>query len=376
MNLADNAQKARSVDSLLNFETVKYYGAEKYEVEAYREAILNFQKEEYRSILTLNMLNTIQNLVVCGGLLAGSMLCAHLVVNTHELTVGQYVLFATYIIQLYVPLNWFGTFYRQIQKNFVDMENMFDLMKEEEEIIDAPDAPELAVSRGGIEFTNVTFGYSSERIILKNVSFSVPPGKTIALVGPSGAGKSTIVRLLFRFYDVHSGSITIDGQNIKTVQQDSLRKAIGVVPQDTVLFNNTIKYNIQYGRLSAADVDVISAARSADIHDKIMAFPAKYDTEVGERGLRLSGGEKQRVAIGMLITTTPSIPRNCLIPIFSHSIFSSNHFEGAGSCFAGRSDKCVGHTNRTKHTIGAGARVCQSNNNNCRPSSVDDYPFG
>lgn len=306
MNLADNAQKARSVDSLLNFETVKYYGAEKYEVEAYREAILKFQTEEYRSILTLNMLNSAQNVIVCGGLLAGSMLCAHLVVNVHELTVGQYVLFATYIIQLYVPLNWFGTFYRQIQKNFVDMENMFELMREEEDIIDAPDAPELAVVRGGIDFSNVTFGYTLDRTILKNISFSVPPGKTVALVGPSGAGKSTIVRLLFRFYDVHGGSISIDGQNIKTVQQDSLRKAIGVVPQDTVLFNNTIKYNIQYGRLSAADVDVISAARSADIHDKIMAFPAKYDTEVGERGLRLSGGEKQRVAIGERLFCLPS----------------------------------------------------------------------
>lgn len=302
MNLADNAQKARSVDSLLNFETVKYYGAEKYETEAYREAILKFQKEEYNSILTLNMLNSIQNLVVCGGLLAGSLLCAHLVVNVHELTVGQYVLFATYIIQLYVPLNWFGTFYRQIQKNFVDMENMFELMREQEDIIDAPDAPELAVARGGIEFTNVSFGYTPERTILKDITFSVAPGKTVALVGPSGAGKSTIVRLLFRFYDINGGTILIDGQNIKTVQQDSLRKAIGVVPQDTVLFNNTIKYNIQYGRLSAADVDVISAARSADIHDKIMAFPAKYDTEVGERGLRLSGGEKQRVAIGIYMS--------------------------------------------------------------------------
>lgn len=175
---------------------------------------------------------------------------------------------------------------------------MFDLLKEDQEIIDAPDAPELSIVRGGIDFSNVTFGYTPERIVLKNVSFSVPHGKTVALVGPSGAGKSTVVRLLFRFYDVQGGSILIDGQNIKTVQQDSLRKAIGVVPQDTVLFNNTIKYNIKYGRLEAADVDIISAARAADIHDKIMNFPDKYETQVGERGLRLSGGEKQRVAIG------------------------------------------------------------------------------
>lgn len=300
MNLADNAQKARAVDSLLNFETVKYYGAERYEVEEYREAILKYQKEEFSANLTLNMLNTIQNVIVCGGLLAGSLLCAYLVVQTNDLTAGQYVLFASYIIQLYVPLNWFGTFYRQIQKNFVDMENMFELMKEEEEIIDAPDAPDLQITRGSIEFVNVSFGYSAERVILKNLTFSVPPGKTVALVGPSGAGKSTIIRLLFRFYDVQTGLISIDGQNIKTVKQESLRNAIGVVPQDTVLFNNTIKYNIQYGRLSAADVDVISAARSADIHEKIMNFPEKYDTQVGERGLRLSGGEKQRVAIGKL----------------------------------------------------------------------------
>lgn len=179
------------------------------------------------------------------------------------------------------------------------MENMFDLLKEDQEVIDAPDAPELMISRGGIEFSNVTFGYTPGRVILKNISFSVPSGRTIALVGPSGSGKSTIIRLLFRFYDVQSGIISVDGQNIKTVKQDSLRSSIGVVPQDTVLFNNSIKYNIKYGRLTANDADVISAARAADIHEKIMNFPEKYDTQVGERGLRLSGGEKQRVAIGL-----------------------------------------------------------------------------
>lgn len=175
---------------------------------------------------------------------------------------------------------------------------MFDLLKEDQEVIDDPNAPELSLVRGGIDFTNVSFSYTPERMILKNVSFNVPAGKTVALVGPSGSGKSTIIRLLFRFYDVQSGSINVDGQNIKEVQQKSLREAIGVVPQDTVLFNNTIKYNIKYGKITAADVDVISAARAADIHEKIMNFPSKYDTQVGERGLRLSGGEKQRVAIG------------------------------------------------------------------------------
>ncbi|KAK0175312.1 hypothetical protein PV327_009070 [Microctonus hyperodae] len=307
MNLADNARNARSVDSLLNFETVKYYGAEKYEVNSYREAILTFQIEEWKSMITLNILNTMQNIIVCAGLLAGSLLCLDLIVYEKTLTVGDYVLFASYIIQLYVPLNWFGTYYRAIQKNFIDMENMFDLLREEQEILDAPGAGPLIIERGQVEFANVTFGYSPEKIILKNVSFTVPAGKTIALVGPSGAGKSTIMRLLFRFYDVEQGSISIDGQNIKTVKQDSLRSAIGVVPQDTVLFNNTIKYNIQYGQIDAPEADVIAAAKSADIHEKILTFPEGYETQVGERGLRLSGGEKQRVAIARTMLKAPKI---------------------------------------------------------------------
>uniref|UniRef100_A0A1B0CZW1 ATP-binding cassette sub-family B member 6 n=1 Tax=Phlebotomus papatasi TaxID=29031 RepID=A0A1B0CZW1_PHLPP len=307
MNLADNAQKARSVDSLLNFETVKYYGAEQYEVDCYREAILKYQVEEWRSLVTFNILNTTQNIIVCAGLLAGSMLCAYMVAYEKGLSVGDYVLFASYIIQLYVPLNWFGTYYRAIQKNFVDMENMFDLMREDQEVIDAPGAGPMLIYNGGIDFSNVSFGYSPEKLVLDNVSFRVPPGKTMALVGPSGSGKSTIIRLLFRFYDVSSGAIVIDGQNIKTVKQASLRKAIGVVPQDTVLFNNTIRYNIQYGRVDASDIDVITAARSADIHERILTFPDQYDTQVGERGLRLSGGEKQRVAIARTILKSPSI---------------------------------------------------------------------
>ncbi|EFA05094.1 ATP-binding cassette sub-family B member 6 [Tribolium castaneum] len=307
MNLADNETRARSVDSLLNFETVKYYGAEQYEVEAFREAILRYQVEEWKSNITLNILNTVQNIIICTGLLAGSLLCAWMVVEKGELRVGDYVLFATYIVQLYVPLNWFGTYYRAIQKNFVDMENMFDLLKEDQEVIDAPNAGPIAVKRGAVEFNNVSFGYLPERLVLKNVTFSVPQGKTVALVGPSGSGKSTIIRLLFRFYDVETGSVIIDGQNIKTVTQESLRRAIGVVPQDTVLFNNTIRYNIKYGRLTATDADVIEAARGADIHDRILTFPDAYDTQVGERGLRLSGGEKQRVAIARTLLKAPMI---------------------------------------------------------------------
>lgn len=307
MNLADNAQKARSVDSLLNFETVKYYGAESYEVDCYKKAILDFQVEEWKSMITLNILNILQNIIICCGLLAGSLLCLHMVVAGTGLTIGDYILFASYIIQLYVPLNWFGTYYRAIQKNFVDMENMFDLLKEEQEIIDAPGAGELEVKWGQVEFSNVSFSYTPDRVVLRNISFIAPAGKIIAFVGPSGAGKSTILRLLFRFYDIEEGSILIDGQNVKTVKQSSLRNAIGVVPQDTVLFNNTIKYNIQYGRIDAPETDIIESARNADIHDKILTFPNGYETQVGERGLRLSGGEKQRVAIARTILKAPKI---------------------------------------------------------------------
>ncbi|CAB3368075.1 Hypothetical predicted protein [Cloeon dipterum] len=306
MNLADNLQKARSVDSLLNFETVKYYGAEDYEVSNYKDAILSYQKEEWKATAALSLLNTLQNFIISGGLLAGSLLCVHMVVNHQTLTVGDYVLFSSYILQLYVPLNWFGTYYRMIQKNFIDMENMFDLLNEEQEVIDAPGAPGLDVKRGALEFNNVNFSYVPERVVLRNVSFSAPPGKTVALVGPSGSGKSTIIRLLFRFYDVDNGAILIDGQNIKTVNQKSLRKFMGVVPQDTVLFNNSIKYNIRYGRLTASDQEVVEAAQYADIHDRINTFPSGYDTQVGERGLKLSGGEKQRVAIARTILKAPA----------------------------------------------------------------------
>ncbi|XP_030748456.1 ATP-binding cassette sub-family B member 6, mitochondrial-like [Sitophilus oryzae] len=307
MNLADNDTRARSVDSLLNFETVKYYGAESYEVEAFKEAIYKFQGEEFKANLSLNFLNTAQNIIISGGLLAGSLLCAYMVADKHVFTAGDYVLFATYIVQLYVPLNWFGTYYRSIQKNFIDMENMFDLLKEDQDIIDAPGAGPLVVKKGAVEFNNVTFNYVPERLVLKNITFSVPPGKTVALVGPSGSGKSTIIRLLFRFYDIETGSIIIDGHNIKTVTQESLRRAVGVVPQDTVLFNNTIMYNIKYGRLTATDADAIDAAKGADIHDRILTFPNQYDTQVGERGLRLSGGEKQRVAIARTLLKAPAI---------------------------------------------------------------------
>ncbi|EPQ18451.1 ATP-binding cassette sub-family B member 6, mitochondrial [Myotis brandtii] len=306
MNTQENATRARAVDSLLNFETVKYYNAEGYEVERYREAIIKYQGLEWKSSASLVLLNQTQNLVIGLGLLAGSLLCAYFV-SEQKLQVGDFVLFGTYIIQLYMPLNWFGTYYRMIQTNFIDMENMFDLLKEETEVKDLAGAGPLRFQRGQIEFENVHFSYADGRETLQDVSFTVMPGQTLALVGPSGAGKSTILRLLFRFYDISSGCIRIDGQDISQVTQISLRSHIGVVPQDTVLFNDTIANNIRYGRITAGNDEVQAAAKAAGIHDAIVAFPEGYETQVGERGLKLSGGEKQRVAIARTILKAPNI---------------------------------------------------------------------
>nr|CAG4645401.1 EOG090X02PU [Lynceus sp. MCZ IZ 141354] len=306
MNEQDNKLRARAVDSLLNFETVKYYGAEKYEVQQYQDVMLKYQAEEWKSTASLNVLNTVQNIIMTGGLLAGSLLCVHLVVDVKSLTVGDFVLFGSVLSQLYTPLNWFGTYYRVIQQSFIDVENMLDLLKEKQEVKDNPGALPLKVTRGRIEFKNVCFGYRPERDILKGISFAVDPGQTVAIVGPSGEGKSTIVRLLFRFYDVQEGAILFDDQDVRSVTQESLRHVIGVVPQDTVLFNNTIKFNIQYARVDATDEEVYEAAKLADIHDKILSFPDGYNTMVGERGLKLSGGEKQRVAIARTLLKSPA----------------------------------------------------------------------
>ncbi|XP_037011376.2 ATP-binding cassette sub-family B member 6 [Artibeus jamaicensis] len=306
MNAQENATQSRAVDSLLNFETVKYYNAEGYEVDRYGEAILKYQDLEWKSSASLVLLNQTQNLVIGLGLLAGSLLCAYFV-GEQKLQVGDFVLFGTYIIQLYMPLNWFGTYYRMIQTKFVDMENMFDLLKEEAEVKDLPGAGPLRFQRGQIEFENVHFSYANGRENLKDVSFTVMPGQMLALVGPSGAGKSTVLRLLFRFYDITSGCIRIDGQDISQVTQISLRSHIGVVPQDTVLFNDTIANNIRYGRITAGNDEVEAAAKAAGIHDTIMHFPEGYETQVGERGLKLSGGEKQRVAIARTILKAPDI---------------------------------------------------------------------
>ncbi|XP_056157121.1 ATP-binding cassette sub-family B member 6 [Lampris incognitus] len=306
MNTQDNNAKSKAVDSLLNFETVKYYNAENYEVNRFEDAILKYQLSEWKTQASLAFLNQTQNLIIGSGLLAGSLLCAYFVTEG-RFEVGDFVLFGTYIIQLYTPLNWFGTYYRMIQNSFIDMESMFKLFEEEEEVQDDVNAGNLLYKQGKVEFENVYFSYTNGKEILRDVSFTVLPGQTVALVGQSGSGKSTIIRLLFRFYDVQGGCIRIDGQDISKVKQTSLRAHIGVVPQDTVLFNDNIRDNIRYGRISATDQEVEEAATAADIHDKIVAFPEGYDTQVGERGLKLSGGEKQRVAIARTILKAPQI---------------------------------------------------------------------
>nr|XP_040043422.1 ATP-binding cassette, sub-family B (MDR/TAP), member 6a [Gasterosteus aculeatus aculeatus] len=306
MNQKDNNAKTKAVDSLLNFETVKYYNAENYEVGRFEDAILKYQVSEWKAQASLAFLNQTQNVIIGGGLLAGSLLCAYFVTEG-KFQVGDFVLFGSYIIQLYTPLNWFGTYYRMIQNSFIDMESMFKLFEEDEEVKDEVNAGSLQYKKGMVEFKNVYFNYVDGKQILKDVSFTVLPGQTCAVVGPSGSGKSTIMRLLFRFYDVQGGCINIDGQDIAKVTQRSLRAHIGVVPQDTVLFNDTIRDNIRYGRVSACDHEVEEAALAADIHDKIMTFPEGYDTQVGERGLKLSGGEKQRVAIARTILKAPQI---------------------------------------------------------------------
>ncbi|KAG5446692.1 ATP-binding cassette sub- B member 6, mitochondrial [Clonorchis sinensis] len=306
MNEKDNHKSTKAVDALLNFETVKYFNAESSELSRFRTAFLDYQKAEWWTNFSLNVLNTVQNVTVTIGLLVGTLLCAHDVV-LGTLTVGDFVLFNTYMLQLYSPLSIFGMYYRMLQTSLIDMENMFDLLDEQPEVLDAPNAKDLCVMGGEVEFRNVSFHYAAERPILKNISFKVPAGHTVALVGQSGAGKSTIVRLLFRLYDVIQGEILIDGQNVADLTQASVRRAIGVVPQDTVLFNDTIRYNIRYGRQTATNEEVLQAARAADIHERILEFPDQYETIVGERGLKLSGGEKQRVAIARNVLKNPYI---------------------------------------------------------------------
>jgi len=306
MNEADQEANTKAIDSLLNYETVKYFGNEEHEAKRYDVALQVYEREAVRTRVSLAFLNIGQNLIIAAGVTLLMGMAAMEVVQGRA-TVGDFVLVNAYLIQLYLPLNFLGTVYREIRQALIDMEAMFALLGVDVEVADKPGAPALKVEGGRVEFRHVAFGYDPRRPILKDVSFIVEPGRTLAIVGSSGAGKSTISRLLFRFYDVSDGEILIDGQNIADVQQTSLRAAIGVVPQDTVLFNETLEYNIAYGRPSAAENEVIEAARLARLHDLVERLPDGYEPKVGERGLKLSGGEKQRVAIARALLKQPAI---------------------------------------------------------------------
>ncbi|TDQ82043.1 ATP-binding cassette subfamily B protein [Dongia mobilis] len=306
MNESDQSANTKAVDSLLNYETVKYFGNEEHEARRYDVALQAYEKAAVKSRTSLATLNVGQAFIIAAGLVLMMGMAARGTAQGH-MTVGDFVLVNAYLIQLYLPLNFLGFVYREIRQSLIDMEAMFALLRVDVEIADAPGAAPLDVTAGEIRFENVEFGYDPRRPILKGVSFTVAPGRKLAIVGPSGAGKSTISRLLYRFYDVGSGRILIDGQDIRNVQQASLRAAIGIVPQDTVLFNDTVAYNIAYGRPGADTAEIENAARLAHIHDFVSALPDGYKTMVGERGLKLSGGEKQRVAIARTILKDPPI---------------------------------------------------------------------
>jgi ABC-type transport system involved in Fe-S cluster assembly fused permease/ATPase subunit len=306
MNESDTEAHAKAVDSLLNYETVKYFGNEDHEARRFDSSMARYERAAIRTYTSLGLLNTGQAVIFTVGTVICMLLAARDVASG-TLTIGEFVMINAILMQLYLPLNFMGMVYREIKQGLIDIETMFALLHEPPEIIDRPGAKPLRVTKGEIKFENVSFSYDPERQILKNVSFEVPAGKMVAIVGPSGAGKSTISRTLFRFYELSGGRVSIDGQNISDVTQSSLRAAIGMVPQDTVLFNDTILYNIRYGRPEASDAEVREAARLAQIHDFIMILPQGYDALVGERGLKLSGGEKQRVAIARTILKSPPI---------------------------------------------------------------------
>ena len=306
MNDSDTEAHAKAVDSLLNYETVKYFGNEAHEARRFDASMARYEKAATRTYTSLGWLNTGQAVIFTLGTVICMLLAARDVVSG-TLTIGGFVMINAILMQLYLPLNFMGMVYREIKQGLIDIETMFALLHEPAEITDRPGAKPLRVTKGEIRFENVSFAYDPERQILKDVSFEVPAGKMVAIVGPSGAGKSTISRILFRFYELTSGRVLIDGQDIRDVTQASLRAAIGMVPQDTVLFNDTIFYNIRYGRPEANNAQVREAARLAQIHDFIMTLPQGYDSLVGERGLKLSGGEKQRVAIARTILKSPPV---------------------------------------------------------------------
>lgn len=306
MNATDSEAHTKAIDSLLNFETVKYFGNEAYEATRFDAALKQYESAAVKSKLSLSFLNIGQALIISTGLVVVMLMAGSAVVSS-SMTAGDFAAVNTYLLQLYIPLFTLGFAYREVKLSLVSMEAMFDLLNVPEEVQDQQGAINLNVSGGEIVFNNVSFSYSPDRPILKNISFRVPAGKKVAIVGPSGAGKSTIARLLFRFYDVTDGNITIDGQDIREVSQQSLRSIMGVVPQDTVLFNDTIEYNIGYGDPHATHAQIAEAARQAHIHTFIMSLPQRYETRVGERGLKLSGGEKQRVAIARTLLKKPKI---------------------------------------------------------------------
>ncbi|MBV9824072.1 MAG: ABC transporter ATP-binding protein/permease [Alphaproteobacteria bacterium] len=306
MNTRNSEANTKAVDSLLNYETVKYFANEHHEAERYDMALRAYERAAVRSETTLALLNIGQGVIISGGLI-GVMLLAADGVAAGNMTVGDFVLVNAYLLQLYTPLNFLGVVYRNIKQSLTDLEQMMSLLEVAPEIEDRNNAPALDVKHGAVAFHHIDFRYDTRRPILRDVDFAIAPGETVAIVGASGAGKSTIARLMFRFYDVAAGAIEIDGQDLRDVTQDSLRRAIGVVPQDTVLFNDTIYYNIAYGRPGASRDEIEAAAHLARIHDFIAALPDGYDTVVGERGLKLSGGEKQRVAIARVILKAPKI---------------------------------------------------------------------
>jgi ATP-binding cassette subfamily B protein len=306
MNELDSKANTRAIDSLLNYETVKYFNNEEYEARRYDESMQRWESAAVKSQTSLSLLNITQSAIIAIAVSA-IMWRATVGVVDGTMTIGDLVLVNAFMIQLYIPLNFLGVIYREIKQALADMERLFALASEHTEVADAPGAPPLVVGPGVVRFDHVDFAYEPNRQILFDVSFTIPPGHTIAVVGPSGSGKSTLARLLYRFYDVSAGRITIDGQDLRSVQQSSVRAAIGIVPQDTVLFNDTIEYNIAYGRPGATHDEIVSAAKMAQIHDFIASTPEGYQTPVGERGLKLSGGEKQRVAIARAILKSPRI---------------------------------------------------------------------
>ncbi|WP_322998922.1 ABC transporter ATP-binding protein/permease [Castellaniella sp.] len=306
MNTLDSQANGKAIDALLNYETVKYFGNETYESRRYDTDMRSWVDSAVRNQVSLNLLNMGQSLIITIGMTALLWQSAEGVVQG-RMTVGDVVLVSAYLTQLYAPLNFLGFVYREIKHALADMERMFDLMAHQQEVADRPDATPLRADRASLDFDAVDFGYQSDRQILHQVSFSVPAGGSLAVVGASGAGKSTLSRLLFRFYDPTGGAVRVNGRDVRSYTQDSLRAHIGIVPQDTVLFNDTIGYNIAYGRPDADREDVIQAARAAHIHDFVSSLPQGYDTPVGERGLKLSGGEKQRVAIARALLKSPPI---------------------------------------------------------------------